>query len=112
MRSQTLYVKRRTAFLNYTEDPRGSRSLFVRFRSSAGEAATLDYPQLSDTKTHPAGDGNSSPPSPMTLSSCPLQNTSVAVMEKLTRNNSCIPTVMQSCLIPSFKANRKRYNRI
>ncbi|KAJ3746045.1 hypothetical protein DFH05DRAFT_1442763 [Lentinula detonsa] len=56
MRSQTLYVKRRTAFLSYTEDPRGSRSLFVRSRSSAGDAASLDYPQLTDTKTHPAGD--------------------------------------------------------
>ncbi|THV06211.1 hypothetical protein K435DRAFT_960693 [Dendrothele bispora CBS 962.96] len=56
LRSQTLYVKRRTAFLSYTEDPRGSRSLFVRSRSSAGDAATLDFPQLTDTKTHPAGD--------------------------------------------------------
>ncbi|KAJ3758130.1 hypothetical protein EV360DRAFT_83363 [Lentinula raphanica] len=56
MRTQTLYVKRRTAFLSYTEDPRGSRSLFVRSRSSAGDAASLDYPQLTDTKTHPAGD--------------------------------------------------------
>ncbi|CAK5271046.1 unnamed protein product [Mycena citricolor] len=56
LRSQTLYVKRRTAFLSYTEDPRGSRSLFVRSRSSAGEAATLDFPQLSDTKVHPASD--------------------------------------------------------
>ncbi|KAF8954432.1 hypothetical protein BDZ97DRAFT_1928284 [Flammula alnicola] len=56
LRSQTLYVKRRTAFLSYTEDPRGSRSLFVRSGSSAGDAATLDFPQLTDTKTHPAGD--------------------------------------------------------
>ncbi|KAF5357388.1 hypothetical protein D9758_005889 [Tetrapyrgos nigripes] len=56
IRSQTLYVKRRTAFLSYTEDPRGSRSLFVRTRSSAGDAATLDFPQLTDLKTHPAGD--------------------------------------------------------
>lgn len=56
LRSQTLYVKRRTAFLSYTEDPRGSRSLFVRSRSSAGDAATLDYPRLTDTETHPAGD--------------------------------------------------------
>ncbi|KAF9073847.1 hypothetical protein BDP27DRAFT_1215348 [Rhodocollybia butyracea] len=56
MRSQTLYVKRRTAFLSYTEDPRGSRSLFVRSRSSAGDAATLDYPQFNHAKTHPAGD--------------------------------------------------------
>jgi anaphase-promoting complex subunit 1 len=56
LRGQTLYVKRRTAFLSYTEDPRGSRSLFVRSGSSAGGAATLDFPQLSDMKTHPAGD--------------------------------------------------------
>ncbi|KAF9257772.1 hypothetical protein L218DRAFT_878559 [Marasmius fiardii PR-910] len=56
LRSQTLFVKRRTAFLSYTEDPRGSRSLFVRSRSSAGDAATLDHPQLIDTETHPAGD--------------------------------------------------------
>lgn len=56
LRSQTLYVKRRTAFLSYTEDPRGSRSLFVRSGSSAGDAATLDFPQLTDAKTHPAGD--------------------------------------------------------
>ncbi|KAK0216026.1 hypothetical protein IW262DRAFT_1276839 [Armillaria fumosa] len=55
VRSQTLYVKRRTAFLSYTEDPRGSRSLFVRSRSSAGEAAILDFPQLT-TKSHPASD--------------------------------------------------------
>ena len=56
LHSQTLYVKRRTAFLSYTEDPRGSRSLFVRSGSSSGDTATLDFPQLTDTKTHPAGD--------------------------------------------------------
>ncbi|KAJ7050910.1 hypothetical protein C8F01DRAFT_1343580 [Mycena amicta] len=56
LRSQTLYVKRRTAFLSYTEDPRGSRSLFVRSRSSTGEAATFDFPQLTQTMVHPAGD--------------------------------------------------------
>lgn len=56
LRGQTLYVKRRTAFLSYTEDPRGSRSLFVRSGSSAGGAAMLDFPHLSGTKTHPAGD--------------------------------------------------------
>ncbi|KAI5990454.1 hypothetical protein EDD15DRAFT_2452542 [Pisolithus albus] len=54
--NQTLYVKRRTAFLSYTEDPKGSRSLFVRSGSSAGDAATLDFPQLTDAKTHPASD--------------------------------------------------------
>ncbi|KAJ3503489.1 hypothetical protein NLJ89_g8410 [Agrocybe chaxingu] len=56
LKSQVLYVKRRTAFLSYTEDPRGSRSLFVRSGSSSGDAATLDFPQLTDAKTHPAGD--------------------------------------------------------
>ncbi|OBZ68319.1 Anaphase-promoting complex subunit 1, partial [Grifola frondosa] len=56
LRSQTLYVKRRTAFLSYTEDPKGSRSLFVRSGSSTGDAATLDFPQLSDAKAHPASD--------------------------------------------------------
>lgn len=56
LKNQTLYVKRRTAFLSYTEDPRGSRSLFVRSGSSAGDAATLDFPQLTDAKAHPASD--------------------------------------------------------
>ncbi|KAG9311019.1 anaphase promoting complex subunit 1 [Chiua virens] len=56
LKNQTLYVKRRTAFLSYTEDPRGSRSLFVRSGSSAGNAATLDFPQLTDAKAHPASD--------------------------------------------------------
>ncbi|KAJ7597266.1 hypothetical protein C8J56DRAFT_882770 [Mycena floridula] len=56
LQSQTLYVKRRSAFLSYTEDPRGSRSLFVRSRASAGEASTLDFPQINGTKSHPAGD--------------------------------------------------------
>ncbi|KAG2076443.1 hypothetical protein BDR04DRAFT_1148887 [Suillus decipiens] len=56
LKHQTLYVKRRTAFLSYTEDPRGSRSLFVRSGSSAGDAATLDFPQLTDMKAHPASD--------------------------------------------------------
>ena len=54
--NQTLYVKRRTAFLSYTEDPRGSRSLFVRSGSSAGDAATLDFPQLTNARAHPASD--------------------------------------------------------
>ncbi|KAG6812695.1 hypothetical protein H0H92_001324 [Tricholoma furcatifolium] len=56
LRSQTLFVKRRTAFLSYTEDARGSRSLSVRSGASAGEAGTLDFPQSADTKVHPAGD--------------------------------------------------------
>ncbi|KDQ24110.1 hypothetical protein PLEOSDRAFT_1048772 [Pleurotus ostreatus PC15] len=53
---QTLYVKRRTAFLSYTEDPRGSRSLFVRSGSSSGDAFLLDFPQLTQAKRHPAND--------------------------------------------------------
>lgn len=56
LRNQTLYVKRRTAFLSYTEDPKGSRSLFVRSGSSAGDAAVLDFPQLRTTDQHPATD--------------------------------------------------------
>lgn len=56
LRSQTLYVKRRTAFLSYTEDPKGSRSLYVRSGSSAGDAAVLDFPHLRNTGQHPATD--------------------------------------------------------
>ncbi|KAH9859030.1 hypothetical protein C2E23DRAFT_717409 [Lenzites betulinus] len=56
LRSQTLFVKRRTAFLTYMEDPKGSRSLFVRSGSGTGDAATLDFPQATDVKTHPATD--------------------------------------------------------
>ncbi|THH09652.1 hypothetical protein EW146_g8626 [Bondarzewia mesenterica] len=56
--SQTIYVKRRTAFLSYLEDPKGSRSLFVRSGASTGDAATLDFPRLTDTKAHPASDLN------------------------------------------------------
>ncbi|KAI0063298.1 hypothetical protein BV25DRAFT_1907082 [Artomyces pyxidatus] len=58
LRNQTIYVKRRTAFLSYLEDPKGSRSLFVRSGSSTGDAATLDFPRLTDTKAHPASDLN------------------------------------------------------
>ncbi|KAI0043692.1 hypothetical protein FA95DRAFT_1681748 [Auriscalpium vulgare] len=58
LRNQTIFVKRRTAFLSYLEDPKGSRSLFVRSGSSSGDAATLDFPRLTDTKAHPASDLN------------------------------------------------------
>ncbi|KZT23058.1 hypothetical protein NEOLEDRAFT_1096792 [Neolentinus lepideus HHB14362 ss-1] len=56
IRNQTLYVKRRTAFLDYTEDPKGSRSLFVRSGAATGDAATLDFPKLTDLQLHPASD--------------------------------------------------------
>ena len=46
LRNQTLYVKRRTAFLSYMEDPKGSRSLFVRSGAVIGDGATLDFPHL------------------------------------------------------------------
>lgn len=46
IRAQTLYVKRRTAFLSYIEDPRGSRSLFVRSGAGGpGDGQILDFPQ-------------------------------------------------------------------
>ena len=53
---QTIYVKRRTMFLSYYEDPKGSRSMFVRSGTSTAEAATLDNPQLADTSHLPAAD--------------------------------------------------------
>ncbi|KZT04675.1 uncharacterized protein LAESUDRAFT_657451 [Laetiporus sulphureus 93-53] len=56
LRNQTLFVKRRTAFLSYKEDTKGSRSLFVRSGSSPSSTAMLDFPQLTDLKIHPAGD--------------------------------------------------------
>ncbi|KAI0769381.1 hypothetical protein BD413DRAFT_557879 [Trametes elegans] len=56
LRSQTLFVKRRTAFLTYMEDPKGSRSLFVRPGAGTGDPATLDFPHAADTKAHPATD--------------------------------------------------------
>ncbi|THH30259.1 hypothetical protein EUX98_g3917 [Antrodiella citrinella] len=49
LRTQTLYVKRRTAFLSYMEDPKGSRSLFVRSGAKVGDGATLDFPHLVST---------------------------------------------------------------
>lgn len=56
LHAQTLYVKRRTMFLGYLEDPKGSRSLFTRSGLSTGDAANLDFPQYSDTTVHPASD--------------------------------------------------------
>lgn len=56
LQSQTLFVKRRTMFLSYMEDPKGTRSLFVRSGMSTGDAATLDFPQLTGATVHPASD--------------------------------------------------------
>ncbi|GJJ10443.1 hypothetical protein Clacol_004669 [Clathrus columnatus] len=48
LRNQTLWVKRRTGHLGYGEDPRGSRSIYVRSGASSGDAAVLDNPKPSD----------------------------------------------------------------
>ncbi|KAI0790915.1 hypothetical protein C8Q75DRAFT_758459 [Abortiporus biennis] len=56
LRSQTLYVKRRTAFLSYLEDPKGSRSLFVRSGSASGDTAMLDCPQLTNIQSQHTSD--------------------------------------------------------
>jgi anaphase-promoting complex subunit 1 len=56
IRSQTLFVKRRSAFLSYMEDPKGSRSLLVRSGGSTADAATLDNPHLADLETQQTGD--------------------------------------------------------
>ncbi|KAI9455415.1 hypothetical protein F5148DRAFT_1288260 [Russula earlei] len=82
LRSQTIYVKRRTAFLSYLEDPKGSRSLFVHSGSSSGDAATLDFPRLTDTKGHPAGDLN------QFISSFSIDPFFLAFADHLCRNDS------------------------
>ena len=51
LRSQTLWVKRRTGHLGYGEDPRGSRSIYIRSGASSGDAAVLDNPKPSDAKS-------------------------------------------------------------
>lgn len=56
LRNQTVYVKRRTAFLSYIEDPRGSRSLFVRSGPSSSDSAILDFPEAIQVKEMPGGD--------------------------------------------------------
>lgn len=49
IRNQTLFVKRRTAFLSYIEDPRGSRSLFVRSGAGGpGDGQILDFARMTD----------------------------------------------------------------
>jgi anaphase-promoting complex subunit 1 len=82
LRSQTIYVKRRTAFLSYLEDPKGSRSLFVRSGSSSGDAATLDFPRLTDTKAHTAGDLN------QFISSFSIEPFFLAFADRLCRSDS------------------------
>ncbi|KIJ25699.1 hypothetical protein M422DRAFT_77064 [Sphaerobolus stellatus SS14] len=49
--NQTLWVKRRTGHLGYGEDPRGSRSIYVRSGASSGDAAVLDNPKASDARS-------------------------------------------------------------
>ncbi|KAG9125312.1 Anaphase-promoting complex subunit 1 [Ceratobasidium sp. 392] len=47
---QTLFVKRRTGFLSYMEDPRGVRSIFVRAGAHASEPSALDFPASAGLK--------------------------------------------------------------
>lgn len=44
LQHQTLFVKRRTGFLSYVEDPRGVRSIFVRAGAHVGDPSALDFP--------------------------------------------------------------------
>ncbi|KAF8742114.1 20s cyclosome subunit (apc1/BimE), partial [Rhizoctonia solani] len=44
LQHQTLFVKRRTGFLSYVEDPRGVRSIFVRAGTHVGDPSALDFP--------------------------------------------------------------------
>ncbi|KZT44107.1 hypothetical protein SISSUDRAFT_1085652 [Sistotremastrum suecicum HHB10207 ss-3] len=45
-RNQTLWVKRRTGFLGYGEDPKGNRSIFARAGAASGDASVLECPRL------------------------------------------------------------------
>ncbi|KAG9007464.1 Anaphase-promoting complex subunit 1 [Tulasnella sp. JGI-2019a] len=44
MRSQTIWVKRRSGYLGYGEDPRGNKSIFAFFGSRVGDSSTMDSP--------------------------------------------------------------------
>jgi anaphase-promoting complex subunit 1 len=45
IRNQTIWVKRRSAFLSYNDDPSGARCLLVRSHMSTADAATLEVPE-------------------------------------------------------------------
>ncbi|KAG9014914.1 Anaphase-promoting complex subunit 1 [Tulasnella sp. 427] len=47
-KTQTIWVKRRSGYLGYGEDPRGNRSIFAFMRFRAGDAAAMDFPNGSD----------------------------------------------------------------
>ncbi|KAG8935200.1 Anaphase-promoting complex subunit 1 [Tulasnella sp. 408] len=47
-KTQTIWVKRRSGYLGYGEDPRGNRSIFAFMRFRAGDAAAMDFPSGSD----------------------------------------------------------------
>ncbi|KAG8964454.1 Anaphase-promoting complex subunit 1 [Tulasnella sp. 419] len=44
MRFQTIWVKRRSGYLGYGEDPRGNRSVFARVGFRIGDTVTMDHP--------------------------------------------------------------------
>jgi len=56
LHDQTLWVKRRTGFLGYSEDPKGSRSIFVRSGAASGDAAMLEYPSQDNDRRKPGKD--------------------------------------------------------
>ena len=57
IRNRPIFAQRRTNFLSYNEDPKGTRSAFTRTFTSTGDAANLHFPRLhTKTKIHPAAD--------------------------------------------------------
>ncbi|KAJ1300671.1 hypothetical protein OPQ81_002319 [Rhizoctonia solani] len=54
LQHQTLFVKRRTGFLSYVEDPRGVRSIFVRAGAHVGDPSALDFPDSAAPRSESA----------------------------------------------------------
>lgn len=50
-RTQTIYVKRRTGYLSYTEDPPGYRSISVWNGTPVGDPSLIDFPAVGDKAT-------------------------------------------------------------
>ncbi len=56
IQDQTLWVKRKTGFLGYSEDPKGSRSIFIRAGASSGDAVMLEFPTPRKEQNGPSKD--------------------------------------------------------
>lgn len=50
LRNQTLWVKRRSGYLGYGEDPRGNRSIFAFIGFRVGDTAAMDFPNGSEAE--------------------------------------------------------------